>query len=266
MSGVRLRLKTPPEVRLDFSGLQPEILSALSEERIAHLPFGSGKIGDYFEISGCGDDQMLILQDTTEYCDFIGKKLQRGNILVEGHVGAYGAQHMKGGRLNIKGMAGDWFGAGMQGGLVTIASSAGNFVGGVLAGEKFGMSGGAIHVGSHVGERAGDRMRRGVIVVQGKSGKATGSRMVGGTIWVHGCLGAGPGPLMRRGTLIAGTVERLLPTFSDCGLHDMVFLRLISRYVADTLGPLAPPALPSQVRRYAGDMAALGKGEILLTG
>ncbi|MFM7084186.1 MAG: formylmethanofuran dehydrogenase subunit C [Hyphomicrobium sp.] len=266
MSGVRLRLKTPPQGRLDFSNIQPQLLCGLSSEQISNLTFSLGKMGDFFDISMGGDDQSVILQDTTEKCDFIGNNLQSGHVLVEGHVGAYAAQHMKAGRLTVKGMAGDWFGAGMQGGIATIASSAGNFIGGVLAGEKFGMSGGIISVGSYVGERAGDRMRRGTIVVHGKTGKATGSRMVGGTIWVHGCLGGGPGPLMRRGTLIAGTVERLLPTFSDCGQHDMVFLRLMSRYVADTLGPLAPPALPLEVRRYAGDMAALGKGEILLTG
>jgi formylmethanofuran dehydrogenase subunit C len=46
----------------------------------------------------------------------------------------------------------------------------------------------------------------------------------------------------------------------------MVFLRLISRFVAAELGSLAPPPLPAKVRRYAGDMATIGKGELLLTG
>jgi formylmethanofuran dehydrogenase subunit C len=57
----------------------------------------------------------------------------------------------------------------------------------------------------------------------------------------------------------------LLPTFADCGKHDLVILRILSRYMADTLGTLAPRPLPPVVRRLAGDMAAIGKGEILLT-
>jgi formylmethanofuran dehydrogenase subunit C len=48
-------------------------------------------------------------------------------------------------------------------------------------------------------------------------------------------------------------------------MHDMVFLRLISRHLSATLGELAPRPLPARVRRYAGDMATIGKGELLLT-
>ena len=36
-------------------------------------------------------------------------------------------------------------------------------------------------------------------------------------------------------------------------------------WVAETLGPLAPKALPGMVRKYAGDQATIGKGELLLT-
>ena len=266
MSGLRLRLKSAPAGRLDLSCLQPAALIALPADELARAPFEGGALADLFEISTIADDATLVLQGTTAACDGIGDRLTGGTIIVEGDAGAYAGRHMKNGRIDIRGSAGAWLGAGMSGGLITVQGGAGDFVGGVLAGEKFGMAGGTIRVGGNIGDRAGDRMRRGTIVVKGKTGAAAGSRMAGGTIWAEGGFGVGPGPLMRRGTLIGPSADRLLSTFSDCGKHDMVFLRLISRHVAETLGPLSPPALPAQVRRYAGDMATIGKGELLITG
>jgi formylmethanofuran dehydrogenase subunit C len=265
MSGLRLRLKTPPVGRLDLSCLQPGPLLGHSAEEVARMPFGDGTLGDLFEVSATGDADTLILAGTTENCDGIGDALGAGTVIVEGDAGAYAARRMTGGRLDIRGSAGDYLGAGMKGGLVTVGGAAGNFAGGQLAGDKFGMAGGTIRVAGDIGERVGERMRRGTIVVKGKAGPAAGSRMAGGTIWAEGGFGAGPGPLMRRGTLIGPSAEHLLATFADCGMHDMVFLRLISRHLSATLGGLAPPPLPARVRRYAGDMATIGKGELLLT-
>ena len=69
---------------------------------------------------------------------------------------------------------------------------------------------------------------------------------------------------MRRGTLIGPSVRSLLPTFVDCGNHDLVALRLIMRYLTETLGPLAPKAVAGPQRRWAGDLATIGRGELLL--
>ena len=172
---------------------------------------------------------------------------------------------MKAGRLDIRGNAGSWLASGMSGGVVTVSGSAGDYTGAMSPGEKFGMSGGTVCIEGDCGARAGDRMRRGTIIVKGRTGPAAGSRMAGGTIWTETGFGEAPGPLMRRGTLIGPKAGRMLPTFSDCGRHDLVAMRLISRYVSETLGDLAPKSLPPFVRRYAGDLATIGKGEILLT-
>jgi formylmethanofuran dehydrogenase subunit C len=266
MSGLRLRLKSAPAGRLDLSCLHPVPLTAYSADEAARLPFEDGALGDLFEISSIPESDTLVLAGPTAACDGIGDGLKSGTLVVEGDAGQYAGRFMRGGRLDIKGSAGGYLGAGMKGGLITVAGSAGNFVGGLLPGEKFGMAGGFIRVGGDIGERAGDRMRRGTIVVKGKTGAAAGSRMAGGTIWAEGGFGPGAGPLMRRGTLIGPKADQMLATFSDCGEQDMVFLRLISRFVAAELGGLAPPALPAKVRRYAGDMATIGKGELLLTG
>ena len=71
---------------------------------------------------------------------------------------------------------------------------------------------------------------------------------------------------MRRGTLIGPSVEQMLATFADCGQHDMVILRVLSAVSwRPNSGRWRRAALPAQVRRYAGDMATIGKGELLLT-
>ncbi len=269
MSVVRLRLLSAPAARLDLSGLTADALAGLSEPGISNLSLGSGgaKIGDVFAVSGSGsgDGVTLVLEGVTPACDGIGAGQRSGTLIVDGDAGAYAGRHMRGGRLDIRGSAGSWLAAGMSGGVVSVAGPAGDYTGAHLSGEKFGMSGGTVVIGGDAGERTGDRMRRGTIVVKGRAGAAAGSRMAGGTIWAENGFGAGPGPLMRRGTLIGPRAERLLSTFSDCGRHDLVILRLITAHAVATLGTLAPAPLPGLVRRYAGDMATIGKGEILLT-
>ena len=89
--------------------------------------------------------------------------------------------------------------------------------------------------------------------------------MIGGTIVAEGGFGANAGQLMRRGTLIGPRVDRMLPTFADCGHHELVILRVMERGWGRVLGPLAPEPFPAGVRRFAGDLAAIGKGELLLT-
>jgi formylmethanofuran dehydrogenase subunit C len=266
MSGLRLRLKAAPSGRLDLSCLHPAVLTAEGAESVARMPFEGGTIGDLFEVSAIPDEATLVLAGATSTFDGIGDGMRAGTLVVEGDAGQYAGRFMRGGRLDIRGSAGDYLGSGMKGGLITVAGSAGSYAGGQLPGHKFGMAGGVIRVGGDVGDRAGDRMRRGTIVVKGRTGTAAGSRMAGGTIWSEGGFGPGAGPLMRRGTLIGPRADQMLATFVDCGEQDMVFLRLISRFVAQELGGLAPAALPARVRRFAGDMAAIGKGELLLTG
>lgn len=267
MSALTLKLRAAPDQRLDLSALSPAKLATLSQGDIEALPIGTGrrpvKLGDLFSIAGTPGDT-LVIDGSSSRLDGVGTGLQDGTIIVEGDVGAYAGRRMKGGRLEIRGAAGAYLASGLRGGLV-LAQSAGDLAGAPQAGERFGMLGGTVVIAGDVGERAGDRMRRGAIIAKGRFGASAGSRMMGGTLWSETGFGAGPGPLMRRGTLIGPSVERLLPTFSDAGIHDLNVLRLISRYFAETLGSLAPATLPGKVRRISGDLATIGKGEILLT-
>jgi formylmethanofuran dehydrogenase subunit C len=268
MSGFTLKLRQAPSMRLDLTGLIPSKLAGLSaadvERLVLDTEFGPAKAGDFFSISGIASETLTI-EGGSDRLDFIGKGLDLGAIVVEGDAGAYAGADITRGRLEIRGSAGAYLAAGAKGGLVTVKGSAGDFLGGARSGERFGMLGGTVVVDGNVGTRAGERMRRGTVLARGTFGPAAGSRMVGGTLWTEKGFGPGPGPLLRRGTLIGPAVEGLLPTFNDCGKHDLLILRILSRYMTDTLGTLAPRPLPAVVRRLAGDMAAIGKGEILLT-
>jgi formylmethanofuran dehydrogenase subunit C len=88
--------------------------------------------------------------------------------------------------------------------------------------------------------------------------------MIAGTLVLCRGCGAMPGYLMRRGTiLLGGNCEELSPTFVDCGIHELVGMRLVAAF----LGPYSKRAASlasGRLRRFAGDMATLGKGELLV--
>jgi len=268
MSGLTFRLRAPPDERLDLSQLTPGRLAALPAAEIPRLVVGTSKskltVGDVFAHKGQAGDRVTIVGGSSRL-DFIGDELDQGTVVVDGEVGICAGRSMRGGRLEIRGDAGAWLASGLAGGVVFVKGSAAGYVGGQRAGDKFGMTGGTVVIEGDAGDRTGERMRRGTIIVRGRCGACAGSRMLGGTIWAERGFGPATGVLMRRGTLIGPAVETMLPTFADTGRHDLVILRILSRYLAATLGPLAPRALSGGVRKFAGDLATIGKGEILIT-
>lgn len=267
MSGLTLRLRAPLDGRIDLTGVVPHALATQDADAVRRIAVVTGartvSLGDLYFVTGTPGDHIEI--ESSARADGVGAGMNGGTIVIDGDAGDDAARGMRKGRLEIRGRAGSHLASGMKGGLVIVTGNAGDLVGAAKPGERFGMAGGTVVVGGDTGERTGDRMRRGTIVIRGTAGPAAGSRMMGGTIWTERGFRAGPGPLMRRGTLIGPSAEHLLPTFSDCGWHDMVVLRLLNRYMADTLGSLAPKPLPAKVRRLAGDLATIGRGEILLT-
>jgi formylmethanofuran dehydrogenase subunit C len=129
------------------------------------------------------------------------------------------------------------------------------------------MSGGLVLVRGDAGGRIGDRMRRGTIIVEGGIGGYAASRMIAGTVLALGpTIGPYPGFAMKRGSLILlNRPDRELPSFADCGRHDLGFLRLLLRSLKGRSRPLDELAKrPCLVRRLAGDHSVGGKGEILL--
>jgi len=99
-------------------------------------------------------------------------------------------------------------------------------------------------------------------VLAGRAGAYAGSRMIAGTLAALS-VGDHPGYGMRRGTLIAGGHGALLPTFVETGTPDLVFVRLLAQSLK-RLGAAQAGLLGGTLRRYSGDLATLGKGELFV--
>lgn len=269
MSAAILALRAKPSLRVDAAPLLPERLAGLTSDDIRRIELSCGNravaVGELFDVVP-GDADELCFVGACDKLDFVGKGLTAGRITVDGDVGAYAGLGMKAGALRIVGSAGPWAAAEMAGGLLEIAGNAGDLLAAPLPGAMRGMSGGTIVVRGDAGDRAGDRLRRGTIIIEGTAGAYLGSRMIAGTVMVFGAVGAYPGFAMKRGTLLLVTAPaRMLPTFSDCGRHDLGFLRLLARVYGVHSKPLRARATAlSVVRRLSGDAAVSGKGEILI--
>jgi formylmethanofuran dehydrogenase subunit C len=265
VSALTFTLKTKPAQRLDLSPLVPARLGKLKPKEIEALRVGTTRlkltVGDVFKLKGSDVGQLRFV-GTDARCDFIGKELRDGEIVVDGDAGAYLGAAMKSGTIEVKGNAGALAGASMSGGTVVIAGHAGERAAGVLVGETHGMKGGVLTIGRNAGPLVGERMRRGLVIVNGDAGDYAGGRMIAGTILFKRRVGKNAGYLLRRGSLIfLREPDELLPTFGDCGEIEFDYLRLLERW----LGAAGQPVrLRGRARRLMGDMAALGKGEMLI--
>jgi formylmethanofuran dehydrogenase subunit C len=256
-----------PTQRLDLSPLTPQNLAGKTVAEIANIELGTTRLrvtaGDAFRIRE-GDPATILFEGGSPRFDRVGIGMSAGAIRVEGEVGVEAGRLMSGGQLTIRGDAGPFAGSRMKGGTLEIQGVAGERLAGPLSGETVGMSGGLVHVRGDAGPRAGDRLRRGAILIEGRAGAYAGSRMIAGTLAIGDEVGDLPGYLMGRGTIMLGRGATLLsPTFGDCGEHDLVAARLLADYVAQASAKLAR-LFRRPLRRLAGDLAALGKGEILL--
>jgi formylmethanofuran dehydrogenase subunit C len=269
MGALRFTLRGEPDQRLDLSPLVPERLAGLSQEEIERLPVGTGRVpvlvGDAFGVV-MGDPETVAIEGGSARLDGVGEGMASGALVLEGDAGQRVGRKMRGGRLEVRGSAGHRAASGMRGGAFVVTGDCGDFLGGPLAGEVEGMAGGVAVVRGNAGARAGDRLRRGLIVVEGRAGDFVGSRMIAGTVVVCGRAGAMPGALMRRGSLLLGGAAALAPTFvpvlrAEGGVFLALLARALRRHSEAAAALAERPA-----RRLAGDMASLGKGEILLPG
>lgn len=266
MTGMVLTLRSAPEQRLDLSPLVPDRLAGLDAASIERIPIGTTRraalVGELFRLR-MGEASQLTIEGGSARFDRVGEAMGGGELLLVGDAGMRAGRGMAGGRLTIRGSAGPWAASGLRGGEIEIAGDAGDFLGAPLAGERTGMRGGVVVVRGDAGRRAADRLRRGLIVIEGRAGDHAASRMIAGTLVACGGAGALPGYLMRRGTLVFGRAPVLPPTFVAVGGPGIVFARLLAR----ALHPFSQPAgkvVAACHRRFAGDMAVLGQGEILL--
>jgi formylmethanofuran dehydrogenase subunit C len=266
MSALVLTLREQPPQRCDLSSLTPNRLPKESGE-IERLEIRTTReqlfVGDLFSVRP-GDAADLVVEGGSERFDNLGAGMTQGHIRVNGDLGQRAARNMSGGKISVTGSVGRLAGSGMSGGRLEIAGNADDLLGAPLPGEPSGLTGGVIRVRGNVGARAGDRMRRGLIAIQGDTGDHLASRMLGGTIVCFGEAGTLPGYIMTRGTVIIGrSAASLSPTFVDTGVHELVALRLIARWLVDE-GIEGGAIGAARLRRLVGDTATLGRGEIFV--
>ena len=268
MSALTLRLRDAPPVPIDLSGLTPDALAGATPATIARRPLPGQrrlKVGDLFEIRGAVG-ATLVFEDLTAACHRLGAHLAGGRIEASGTVGAELGRGLQAGEIRLEGDAGEAVGAGMRGGHITVLGHAGARVGGTMAGATHGMNGGTIHIAGDAGPCAGERMRRGLLLIGGAAGSTAGDRMLAGTVIVGGACGADPGLGNRRGSLLlCRPPAAMTATYNDCGSFELAVMALLTAHVATLDRKLARRLEPMRrARRWCGDLAHGGKGEILL--
>jgi formylmethanofuran dehydrogenase subunit C len=269
MSTLRLTLRERPSQRVDLSPLTADHLAGKTPEQIGAIGLASGnrriRVDELFALSGSFISELEI-HGSCDRLDHIGAGMTRGRIVVHGDAGAYLGAGMSGGGIAVRGNSGAYTATGMRDGQIHVYGNAGDFLAAALPGNRAGMQGGLVVVDGNAGDRLGDRMRRGTVLVHGSAGMYCASRMVAGTIAVWSRVGGFAGLGMRRGTLLMMEAPGdLLPTFNDCGAYALSFLPLLTRSwrgVPGKFGTLPDTGL--RVRRFMGDVANGGRGEILV--
>lgn len=264
-----LRLREPPALPLDLSPLSPERVRGASEAEIAAIPLRYGNrtvpAGELFEIRpGSTEADVLVLEGTGRSCDRIGAGLAGGTLRIVGDAGVELGLGMRGGRIEVDGSVGALAAAEASGGFLRVRGDAGERLAGALPGSG-GASGVTVLVEGRCGPMAAEAMRRGLVIVLGGCGELAGFALRGGTLIVRGSCGARPGAAMRRGSLLLldGSADPG-PSFADAGVHELLWLAVLDRHLVE-LG--LADLLPSRrARRLVGDLADLGKGEVLLFG
>lgn len=245
MAAVVLTPKAAPPWPVDLAPLLPAALAGLDVAAIERIELGRLAVGDLFAVRA-GDAAELVIAGGSPLFDGVGTGMAAGTLRVEGDAGAFVA-------------------AGLRGGMVEVQGTVGDHLGGVPAAGRVGMAGGVVVVRGRAGAHAGDRMRRGTLVIEGDAGPYAASRMIAGTLAICGRTGSAPGVLMRRGTLLLGIPPAAPPPgFVATGLPaDGVFLRLLARAL-QPFSPRAAARVAAVRHRLLGDLASLGRGEMLL--
>jgi formylmethanofuran dehydrogenase subunit C len=264
---IRFTLRAEPPVRIAVDALLPERLASLSASEIERLPLMLGnrraQVAEWFRVEGSPDETVEIVGPCRRI-DRIGAGMTRGSIAVKGNAGAYLGLGMRGGSIAVAGSAGFGAATALSGGVVRISGDAADGLAGALPGAVGGMTGGTVLLGGSAGAFVGQRLRRGLVVIRDGAGAGCGSEMIAGTIIIGGRLGADLGTAMRRGSILAlGGTARIGPTFVDCGVHDLVWLCLLRRHL-EALGETLLAQRIQPLRRFAGDAAVAGRGELLV--
>jgi formylmethanofuran dehydrogenase subunit C len=249
VSGLRARLAEPLTAPADFSRVLADGWTALSAADLARRPveLAGGDVaplGDLCTVSGEPGGRIRFEGDF-RLAERLGAGLAEGAVVVDGP-------------------AGNEVGLGMAGGSIEVLGDAGARAGAAAPEARRGMTGGDLVVRGSVGEGAGALMRRGLLAAGGAVGHHAGVGMLAGTIVAFGAVEAAGGLWSKRGSLVA--LDRIIipSTYRYACTYQPVHLRLIFSRLRERYGlPVEDRHVTGRYRRYSGDLADLGKGEIL---
>jgi formylmethanofuran dehydrogenase subunit C len=239
----------------------------LAEAEISALPVWVGvraaRLGDFFRVRG-GRQASVRVDGDVGGVDGIGSAMAGGTLRVDGNAGRQVGAGMTGGTLEVRGDVGDDAGIAMSGGVLRVIGRAGDRLGAARPGAARGMSGGEIVVLGAAGADVAASARRGLVVVCGDVGARAGWSMIAGSVIVMGAAGRGAGRWSKRGTLVVlGEVE-VAPTYRYACTFRPPHVQLTLAYLRSRHSlPVDDRFVRGLYRRYSGDMAELGKGEIL---
>jgi len=227
---------------------------------------GNGRVSlaDLFDLEGEIGDNHLVLEGDLRSVHGLGSAMSEGRIDVRGNVGHRLGEGMIGGSIEVGGSVESAAGADMVGGFIRVRGGSGANLGAALPGSRVGMRGGVILVDGDAGAGVGAAIRRGIIAVGGSVGEGAGRGMIAGSIFVGGAVGPGLGMGMKRGTiaLMGGGDFEPPPTFEPSGSLRPPVATIYLRQLRDWGFLIPEPASFGPIRRYNGDRAIGGRGEI----
>ncbi len=244
----------------DFAGLSADDI----ERRVVGVAgIGPVPLGELFTVTGGGGGRVRIVGDLRRV-ERLGAAHETGELVIEGAVGREVGVRMRSGRITVRGDAGWGAGLEMAGGVLDIEGSAGPRAGGAAPGAKRGMTGGELVVRGSAGPEAGASMRRGLVVIARDAGPGAGRATIAGTVVVFGATGPDAGQWSKRGTIVALGAVTPSPTYRYACSYRPQYANLLLRYLQERHRLDAGRARHSGLfRRYSGDLAELGAGEIL---
>jgi formylmethanofuran dehydrogenase subunit C len=247
-TGIVARLRAPLTGRADLGEVLGSGWGSRSAADLARRPVrlggSSATLGDLFDLSGPASGTIRFEGDLRQV-DRLAAGLAEGAVIVEGHVG-------------------EEVGLGMSGGSVVVRGNAGPRAGAAPPEARRGMSGGELVIHGNAGPEAGVRMRRGLIAIGGRAVANAGAMMIAGTVVVLGAAGPGAGLWSKRGSIVALGNVFVPQTYRYACTYQPSWLRLtLSRLRVAYELPVKPRHLTGFYHRYSGDLADLGRGEIL---
>lgn len=249
MSGLTVKLRGALDAVADCSALLAGGWSRLTAADLARRSVsvagrGPTSLGELADVSGEPDGTIRFEGDWHRAAR-LGAGLAEGSVVIEGG-------------------AGDEVGLGMAGGSIEVRGNAGDRAGAAAPEARRGMTGGELVVHGSVGREAGALMRRGLLVAGGTVGDHAAVGMIAGTIVAFGAVGPTPGLWSKRGSVVALSDVPVPSTYRYACTYQPVHLRLLlSRLKGRYALPVEGRHLTGFYRRYSGDLAELGKGEIL---